>query len=478
MGASGPGTSQAPIAVHDHVGTAARTPNARAALMAICLGFFMILLDGSALNIALPSIQADTGGSMAALQWLVNIYTIPLAALLLSAGTLADRIGARRVFLWALGGFSLASLICALSPSLLVLLVFRCVQGTFAAGVLPTTLAIIARTYPDPAERARAITVWGATGGIALVAGPIGGGLLTETLGWRSIFFINVPIGAVALWLAWRHIGETARRQDESFDWLGQLLAIAGLGVLVAGLIEGGERGWSASLTVVLLGASIPILLGFVLTESRVATPILPLAMFGKATFSASIANGFAFQFGAYGLQFMLAIFLQSQWGYDARTTGLFFVPFALLWTFATLVLNRRWSGRGMRWLLVTGSLIAAAGALICLAVGERSSWPILLAGTAAVGFGCGLFGPSCNGAAMAAADPRYAGLASGVLNTSRQIGMAIGIAVLGVCLVLPGPIAGARVGIALTVAAFVSIAVLSLRYVPGRSTAADGPRS
>ncbi|WP_043660628.1 MFS transporter [Nocardia thailandica] len=439
----------------------------RAALAAICLGFFMILLDGSALNIALPSIQADTGGTMAALQWLINIYTIPLAALLLSAGLLADRVGARRLFLCALGGFTAASLACAVSPGLAALMIARCLQGLFAAGVLPTTLAIIARTYPDPAQRAKAITVWGATGGIALIAGPIGGGVLTETLGWRSIFFINVPIGVLALWLAWRHIDETARRDGESFDWLGQFLAILGLGSLVAALIEGGERGWSDPLTITALVAAPTLLIGFIATELRARAPVLPLGMFQNRAFSASITNGFAFQFGAYGLQFMIAIYLQDQWGYDPLSAGLFFVPFAMLWTFATLVLNRRWSHRGARWLLISGSIIAALGSLICLAVSDRGSWPILLLGTAIAGFGCGLFGPSCNGAALSSADPDYAGLASGVLNTARQIGMAVGIAVLGLCLVQTDAVLGARIGIAVTAVGFAAIAVLAYRYLP-----------
>lgn len=446
-----------------------RPKSASAALLGLCLGFFMILLDGSALNIALPSIQSSIHGSLAALQWLVNIYTIPLASLLLTAGLLSDRFGARRVFMWSLGGFTLASLLCAISTSLPLLVAFRCVQGIFAAGVLPTTLAIIARTYPDPAERARAITLWGATGGIALVAGPIGGGLLTEALGWRSIFFINVPIGAVALWLSVRHIVETKRREDEAFDRVGQLLAIVGLGLLVAGLIEGGSRGWHDTLTLGLLAASIPILLGFVFTEMRVRAPVLPLGIFRRAAFSASIINGFAFQFGAYGLQFMLAIYLQEQWGYDALTTGLFFIPFAVLWTFATLILNRVWAAKGMRWLLVTGSVISSAGGVVCLFLGGSSTWPYLLAGTAVVGLGCGLFGPSCNGAAMATADQHYAGLASGVLNTSRQVGMAIGVALLGGCLTVPDALLGARVGIALVTACFVIIAGLSSRYAPTR---------
>lgn len=447
-----------------------RTQRAGLALAAVCLGFFMVLLDGSALNIALPSIQDEIGASIGALQWLVNIYTIPLAALLLTAGTFADRWGARRLFAISLAGFTAASLACAVAPNLTILVGSRFVQGVFAAGVLPTTLAIIARTYPDSIERAKAITVWGAIGGVALVAGPLGGGFLTETSGWRSIFLINVPIGLVALALTARAVSETERRVGTKFDWPGQGLAIVGLTLLVAGLIEAGERGWGDVLTASLLIAAPLTLTGFVLVERRVSAPALPLGMFEVPAFTASIVNGFAFQFGAYGLQFLLAVFVQRQWGFDPQTTGLFFLPFAALWTFATLVLNRVWSGRGMRWLLVTGASIAFIGALTCLAADGPNSWPILLVGSAIVGFGCGLFGPSCNGAAMASADRQYAGLASGVLNTSRQVGMAIGVAVLGGCLVLADPVTGVRVGVVLTAGAFGGIVFLSYRYLPPQS--------
>ncbi|GAA1009218.1 MFS transporter [Nocardiopsis tropica] len=427
----------------------------------------MILLDGSALNIALPAIQADTGGTMAALQWLVNIYTIPLASLLLTAGVLSDRFGARRVFLWSLLGFTVASFVCAVSPNLVVLLGARCVQGIFAAGVLPTTLAIISKTYPDVAERGKAIALWGATGGLAMVVGPIGGGLLTELWGWRSIFFINVPVGAIAVWLTVRHVQETNRQSGEKFDIVGQILAFAGLVLLVGGLIESGERGWSSPVTLGMLAAAVVLLAAFVFTESRVANPSLPLGIFRTHAYTAAVIIGFAFQFGGYGLQFMYAIFVQDEWGYDAAGAGLFFVPFAVMWTFGTLVLNQLWSGRGMRWLLVTGSLIACAGAVLCMFASDRSTWPVLLGGMALVGLGCGLFAPSCAGAAMAAAPKEFAGLASGVLNTSRQVGMAIGVSLLGVCLVLGNPVTGARIGVLLTLVGFALIAALSVRFVP-----------
>ncbi|WP_278262481.1 MFS transporter [Nocardia sp. AG03] len=180
-------------------------------------------------------------------------------------------------------------------------------------------------------------------------------------------------------------------------------------------------------MTVVASVAAPVLLIAFVVTESRVRAPVLPLGVFRASAFSAAVVNGFAFQYAAYGLQFLLVVSVQSRWDYDAFSAGLLFVPFAVLWTFATLVLNRRWAGRGMRWLLITGSVIAAVGSVICVGVDGPDSLPVLLVGTAIVGFGCGLFGPSCNGAAMAAADRDFAGLASGVLNTARQVGMAGG---------------------------------------------------
>jgi len=190
-----------------------RTPRPRLALAAICMGFFMILLDGSALNVALPQVQRDMHGSLAAVQWVVNVYTVPLASLLLMAGSVADRAGAKRLFVYSLAGFTVASLVCAGSPTLAILVLARAIQGVAAAGVLPTTLTLIARMYVDPTARARAITLWGGTGGIALVAGPLGGGALSEAFGWRSIFLINIPFGVATVFLAHRYLSETPTRR-------------------------------------------------------------------------------------------------------------------------------------------------------------------------------------------------------------------------------------------------------------------------
>lgn len=454
-------------AARDVTDTADRTESRRAglALLSVCLGFFMVLLDGSALNVALPAIGADVHASISQLQWLVNAYTIPLASLLLSAGVLCDRIGSRRIFLWSLGAFALTSLACALSPNIATLITFRALQGVSAAGLLPTTLAIIVRTYPDPLARARAITWWGGTGGIALAVGPIGGGLLTEFLGWRWIFLINVPVGIAALYLAARNARETERHESRHFDVLGQIVGATALAALVAFLIEGSAHGWSSTIALALLTAAAVTGLAFITIEHRSTAPMLPLVVFHRSDFSASIVGAFAFQFGAYGIQFMLALYVQQQWQFSALRNGLLFLPFALMWTLSNLWLNRILVHKGMVWFLTVGSAIAALGAVVCLGITPNSnSWPILMIGTALTGFGSGLLAPSCNAAAMVAIDRKYTGLASGILNTSRQIGMAIGVAILGAMLSMGT--GGVRVGLGLVAVCFVIILLESAKFL------------
>ena len=441
------------------------------ALAAVCLGFFMILLDGSALNVALPAIEHDVHGSISALQWVVNIYTIPLASVLLTAGSISDRWGARRLFVSSLAAFTVASLLCSVSPSLSTLVGARFLQGVAAGGLLPTTLAIIARTYPNPIERAKAITVWGASGGMALVAGPIGGGFLTDLWGWRSIFIINVPVGLVTLYLAQRYARETPRR-DARPDLPGQLTAVVALSAVVAYLIEGGPLGWTAPLPLALLVGGIAFFAAFLAIERRSAHPMLPLAVFRRAAFSASITNGFAFQFGGYGMQFMLAIYLQQHWGLSALTTGTYFLPFSVAWVFGTIVLNRRLVGRGPRFLLWTGALSSFVGALLLLGVTDGGTWPLFMVGTGLAGLGCGVFSPSLNAAALLSIDPAYAGLGSGVLNTARQVGMAMGVALLGSFIGMRDALFGLRAGASLVALCFAAIIVLSLRYVPRKETA------
>lgn len=453
-------------------------PRAGLALAAVCLGSFMTLLDGSAVNIALPSIQHDVHGSIAAVQWVVSAYTIPLASVLLSAGNLADRLGARRLFLLSLGLFALASLLCAVSPSLQFLLAARAFQGVVAGGLLPTTLAIVSQTYHDPFERAKAITLWGGTGAIALVVGPVGGGLLTQAFGWRSIFLINVPVGLVTLALSIRHLAVIPPRRAESADIVGQSAGVLALATLIAGLIEGGQRGWLDPLTLCLLVAAAASATTFVAIERRIRHPAVPPAMFRSRAFTASVVSGLAFQFGGYGLQFMLAIYLQEHWRIGAAQTGTLFLPFSVASLLGILVLNRRLIRRGPRWLLCSGAMTSFVGTLVLLTVTGRSSLVALIVGTTLVGLGCGLFAPSINTSALMSIDARFAGLGSGVLNTARQIGMAIGVALLGAFVGPSNAVLGLRICLVLIAVSFALIVLLSLRYAPRNNHDSDSVTS
>ncbi|HXM55397.1 MAG TPA: MFS transporter [Candidatus Dormibacteraeota bacterium] len=437
------------------------------ALAAVCLGFFMVLVDGSALNVALPSIQHDIHGTIAALQWVVNIYTIPLASVLLTAGSLGDRWGSRRLFVASLSVFTFASLLCAISPNLGFLIAARALQGVAAGGMLPTTLAIIGYTYADPIERVRAITVWGTVGALALLAGPLVGGAMTNAFGWRSIFLINLPVGVVTTYLAVRYVRERTTLLDRKFDPLGQVTAIAALGALVAGLIEGGSLGWTSPVTLGLLALGVLAAAAFIVTERRVEHPMLPLDVFRRSAFTAAVMNGFAFQFGGYGIQFVLAVYLQERWHVSPLATGLLFLPFSAFWVLGTIVLARRLVHMGPRWLLRTGGLVSLVGSLALLGVTDGSSWPWLIAGTLLVGLGCGIFAPSLNAAVLLAIEPRFAGLGSGILNAARQIGMAVGVALLGAFLVIRTANLGLRLDALLVALCFVAIIVLSVRYVP-----------
>ncbi|MET7465848.1 MFS transporter [Nonomuraea sp. NPDC005501] len=352
---------------------------------------------------------------------------MPLASVLLTAGSMSDRWGARRLFAASLATFTAASLLCAVSPTLHVLIVARFAQGLAA------------------------------------------GGLLTDLLGWRAIFAINIPIGLVTILLALRHVAETPRRQARA-DLPGQVAAAVALAAVTAWLIEGGPLGWGSAVPLGLLALGTAATAAFLLIERHSGHPMLPLAVFRRSAFSASVGSGLAFQFAGYGMQFMLALHLQQHWSLGPARTGVWFLPFSIAWVFGTIVINRRLIGLGPRALLWSGALVSAAGAMLLLGVAGPGTWPLFLAGTTLAGLGCGVFSPSLNAAALQAIDPAYAGLGSGVLNTARQAGMAMGVALLGSLVSMRDAALGVHLGAALLTACFLTIVWLSLRYLPGRS--------
>jgi len=653
-------------------------------LAAACLGFFLVLLGGSALNLALPALATALHGSSATPQWVVDAYTVPLAGAVLGAGGVSDRWGARRVFGWSLAGFTGASAVCAVSPVLPVLALARLAQGLAAAGVLAGSLALIAELRPEPRERARAVAAWSAAGALALLAGPVGGAALTQSFGWRAVFLVNLPVGALALALcggggrvrapegagadvrtvvskpgvaelpkgtamagpallgpgtlgpgmlgtgvsgamfgvrgpgagagapadpgrgrqAWpvaapscldasrprrgavvaepgalgsgpaaaasaaangapvgrgpargaagpslggprpvRTASADARRaggtpvdalpggapsgealSGEALsgavgtsasgaaragtgrvsllpgggapaaparhgDVVGQCAVALALSALVLGLAEFGPLGAGSPVPWALLTAGALAAAVFALRERRSASPLLPAPQLRRPAFAACLANGFAFQFGGYGLQFMLALALQraspgqapplgARAGHGPLAAGLALAPFGTAWVVATLVVHLRMSaaarsGRSRtprpRRGLCAGAVAACAGTLVLLLAevpaGAPAARPLFLAGTVVTGAGCGVIAPHLNASVLGAVGPELVGLGSGALNAARQTGMAVAAALLGSLVGLPAARLrlGLGLGLALIACGFLSVAVATV---------------
>ncbi|WP_410566880.1 MFS transporter [Amycolatopsis sp. cmx-4-61] len=410
--------------------TAQRAPG-RLALAAVCLGFLMITLDATIVNLALPAIGAELGeASTAALQWVVDSYTVALAAFLLTWGAAGDRWGARRVFEAGTAVFVLASLACATAGSLPWLVAARAVQGVGAAALLPSSLALIVHQFPAAGARARALGVWGGMSGAGLAAGPVLGGLAVGLADWRLVFAVNVPVGLVTLVLTRRCVAETTPRERTRLDLAGQVLGTAALACVVAGLIEAGHAGWRDATALGLLGTGAAAGLGFAAAERKVPAPVLPPGVLKVRGFAVATLIGGLFNFCLYGTLFCLALFLQRVWRLDALAAGLLLVPLTLV-----VGVNAFFSGRlthrfGARGPIVAGGLLALAGSAgLALLPPDRA--PVLLIACSVVFGCCSLAMPAMTSVAMTAL-PGQAGLAAGVLNAVRQTGGAVGVALVG----------------------------------------------
>jgi DHA2 family methylenomycin A resistance protein-like MFS transporter len=410
------------------------TPARRAArLAALSLGVVVVQIDVTVVNVALDEIQGLMQGGVAALQWVVNGYTLVFASLLLTGGALGDRFGARRLYLAGFALFTLASLACGLAPTGTVLIAARVAQGLGGALLMPCSLALVAHAYHDPGERMRAIGIWAGAGGMAMVAGPVVGGVLVALLGWRSIFLINLPIGVVGLWLTVRFTTETEGRHNRALDLPGQILAIVALVALTGSIIEGEPLGWTHPL--VLGGMALFVLagIGFILVESRSAAPMMPLGLFRHPVFSAISLIGFLLNAGYYGSTFLLSLYFQGPLGLSPLLTGLAFVPMTGLIAVINVFAGRLAARHGARLPMVSGLCVAVAGfAALALALTPATDygglwWTLLL-----IGCGTALTVPPMTAALLATVDRARSGIASGVLNSLRQTGGALGVAVLG----------------------------------------------
>jgi MFS transporter, DHA2 family, methylenomycin A resistance protein len=401
-------------------------------LTAISLGFLMITLDATIVNVALGPIGNDLGGAVSTAQWIVNGYTLAFAALLLTAGALADRLGLRTGYLVGLAIFAVGSATCASATSLAELIVARVVQGAGAAALMPCSLALIAHMFPDPGDRRRALGVWGGASGIGLAAGPVLGGIITAVFGWRAIFLVNVPIAAVAAQLLCRHVAKT-RRHRHPLDLPGQIISTVGLATLTGGFIIAGSNGWDASLTLALLAAGVASTAGFALVERTVAYPMIDPVLFRERTFSIALALGVIFNFCLYGSIFCLALDLHRAHGLDPLDTGLALLPMTVV-TGLMAVLSRHLVDRIGEWAAIVIGLTAGAGGALLIALAATDGVAALIVSSLPIG-ATAVAMPAMTGVAMSHPPDQRVGLASGVFNASRQTGGALGVAVLGALL-------------------------------------------
>jgi EmrB/QacA subfamily drug resistance transporter len=401
-------------------------------LVVTCLGLFMVFLDGSIVNVALPTIQADLHAQLSDLQWVVDAYTLPFAALMLTAGTLGDRFGRKRLFLFGLVLFMLGSLLCGVAPTLGWLLVGRAVQGTGAAALSPGSLAVLVAAFPEPRQRAQAIGLWAGVSGVGLAAGPLVGGLLIQIASWPAIFFVNLPVGVVALALGWSRLSESRNPTAQRLDLPGQVLVTGALVCLIMALIESSSHGWTSALILGLFSGAAVCLAAFLVVEARVREPMLPLGLFRSRVFSvanvAAILVGFAF----IGTVFFISQFLQSVQGYTALESGLRTLP-TTVGIFVIAPLAGLLTARlGPRLPIVLGGLLAASGLFLLMGLTPDSSYASIWWNFGLFGIGLGLMLSPLTTAVLSATPPQRAGLGSSVNNTSRQVGFSLGVAVLG----------------------------------------------
>ncbi|MER6029722.1 MFS transporter [Streptomyces sp. NPDC001851] len=410
------------------------THRRRLLVLAICcMSLLIVSLDNTVLNVALPSLQRDLHATTSGLQWTIDAYTLVLASLLMLAGSTADRIGRKRVFMAGLVVFSVGSLLCSLAPNLTLLVVFRMVQAIGGSMLNPVAMSIITNTFTDARERARAIGVWGAVVGISMAAGPLVGGLLVQSVSWRAIFWVNLPVGLAALLLTLRFVPESRAPKARRPGPIGQLLVIALFGSLTYAIIEAPDSGPTA--VAPFAAIAFAAFAGLLRYEPRRAEPLIDLRFFRSAPFSGATVIAISAFAALGGFLFLSTLYLQNVRGLDALHAGLWMLPMAAP-TFLCAPLSGRLVGsRGPRLpLLVAGTAMTASGALFAAFEAETSN-ATLIAGYVLFGIGFGFVNAPITNTAVSGMPRAQAGVAAAVASTSRQLGQTLGVAVIGAVL-------------------------------------------
>ena len=402
-------------------------------IAATSLGFVVVQLDVTVVNVALPRISSGLHASVSTLQWVEDAYAVTFAVLLMSAGSLGDRFGSRRLLMLGFGLFAMASVACGLAPNGASLIAGRAVQGVGAALLVPTSLALLNHACAhDAALRARAVGLWTAAGGVAIAAGPLAGGLLLGVFSWRSIFLVNIPICAIGMAMTAR-VSDTARHADaRRLDAPGQVLAIVALSGLIGAVIEARPLGLTHPVVLVGIALAIACGAGFLAAERRSASPMVPPEVFRDASLGPLIGFGTLVNLTYYGIIFVLSLYLQQLLGYSAVRAGVAYLP--LTATFIVSNVASGWiTGRvGARIPMVAGALVGALGFLLLLRLDASSSYSSMIVAFLLIPAGMGLAVPSMTTATLAAVDRKWAGTASALLNTARQAGGAVGVAIFG----------------------------------------------
>jgi EmrB/QacA subfamily drug resistance transporter len=409
-------------------------PHLRATLLLSCLAQFMVILDVSVVNVALPAIRGGLHFSEANLQWVVNAYTVTFAGFLLLGGRAADLLGRRRVFVFGLALFAVTSLIGGIATSQGVLIAARALQGLGGAVIAPASLSILTTTFAEGPARNRAVGIWGAMGGAGGAAGVLLGGVLTDLLSWRWILFINVPIGLIAAFLAHRLIAEgRAASRTRNFDLAGALAATLGLSILVFGIVRTDTTGWGSPQTLALIAAGVVLLLSFLAIEGRLATmPLMPLRIYASRSLSASNVIVLLLGGATFGMWFFLSLYLQQVLGYSPIKAGLSFLPMTLCIVAGSALASRAVNKVGTKPLLVAGMVAETLGLLLFTRLSANGTYlGDVLVPSLLVAIGIGLSFVPATICAVAGVAPQEAGLASGLVNTSRLVGGALGLAIL-----------------------------------------------
>jgi EmrB/QacA subfamily drug resistance transporter len=401
-------------------------------LIVVSVATFMLLLDITVVNTALPAIEEDLGASFTELQWVIDAYTLSLAALVLTAGVLADRLGRRRVFAAGLAVFTVASLLAGFAPDPTFLNLARGLQGVGGAIMFAVSLALIAQEFKPGRERGMAMGVYGATIGVSVAFGPVVGGALVDGIGWESIFFLNVPVGIAAVGMTYAKLAESRDPNASRIDWAGLVTFSSALFLLVLGLLRGNEEGWGSTMIVSLLAGAGVLLALFIAIEMRVKQPMLPLHLFRKPAFTGVQLSALAVSASMFALFLYLTFYLQGYLGHDPLEAGLRYLPFTIVNFFVAAATGALISKVPARVLLSVGLGVTGIGLLLMGGLDPSDEWTALLGGFLLGGAGVGLINPVIADVAVSVVPKEQSGMAAGINDTFRQVGIAVGIAAWG----------------------------------------------